>query len=194
MRSDRADTQQHVVSRVCLLVGRERSATAGLNLPCVRLHLIASLQEKGRIFREAFISKLSLLLRGTVAAPPERFGETLADEHIRGGAFVGPDNKPVVVHEHLPNGEALMCCVCVCALAGGARRMSAPACPACNAALPGRRPGPLVCGVGHRCPALPGPCCTHPRVTPSCLHPACSAHAAVWWRAVPPCHGRVPGR
>ena len=44
------------------------------------------LKEKGRHFREAFFQKLALLLRGTVAAPPERFGETLADEHIRGGA------------------------------------------------------------------------------------------------------------
>ena len=43
------------------------------------------LKEKGRIFREAFLQKLGLLLRGTVAAPPERYGETLADEHIRGG-------------------------------------------------------------------------------------------------------------
>jgi hypothetical protein len=63
------------------------------------------LQEKGRIFRESFLSKLALLLRGTVAAPPERFGETLADEHIRGGAFVGPDNKPVMVNEQLPNAH-----------------------------------------------------------------------------------------
>ena len=44
------------------------------------------LKDKGRTFREAFLAKLALLLRGTVAAPPERFGETLADEHIRGGA------------------------------------------------------------------------------------------------------------
>jgi hypothetical protein len=43
------------------------------------------LKEKGRMFRESFLAKLGLLLRGTVAAPPERFGETLADEHIRGG-------------------------------------------------------------------------------------------------------------
>ena len=43
------------------------------------------LKEKGRIFRESFLAKLALLLRGTVAAPPERYGETLADEHIRGG-------------------------------------------------------------------------------------------------------------
>ena len=112
------------------------------------------------MFRESFLSKLQLLLRGTVAAPPERFGETLADEHIRGGcsgcgegcsaiqggllghlrascccaataapaqpsrspacsfmllpalpaaaaggAFVGPDNKPVIVSEHLPNAH-----------------------------------------------------------------------------------------
>lgn len=45
------------------------------------------LKEKGRIFREAFLAKLGLLLRGTVAAPPERYGETLADEHIRGGGL-----------------------------------------------------------------------------------------------------------
>ena len=43
------------------------------------------LKEKGRIFREAFLAKLALLLKGTVQAPPDRFGETLADEHIRGG-------------------------------------------------------------------------------------------------------------
>lgn len=42
-------------------------------------------QDKGRMFREAFLNKLSLLLRGTVAAPAERFGETLADEHMMGG-------------------------------------------------------------------------------------------------------------
>ena len=49
---------------------------------------------QGRIFREAFIQKLALLLRGTVAAPPERFGETLADEHIRGGDRPAPYPTP----------------------------------------------------------------------------------------------------
>ena len=44
------------------------------------------LKERGRAFREVFLSRLGLLLRGTVAAPPEKFGETLADEHIQGGA------------------------------------------------------------------------------------------------------------
>lgn len=48
------------------------------------------LKEKGRTFREAFLAKLGLLLRGTVAAPPERYGETLADEHIRGGTKAVP--------------------------------------------------------------------------------------------------------
>lgn len=43
------------------------------------------MQEKGRGFRESFLSKLTLLLKGTVAAPSNRFGETLADEHLRGG-------------------------------------------------------------------------------------------------------------
>ena len=51
----------------------------------IKLTYGCRLKEKGRIFREAFLAKLGLLLRGTVAAPPERYGETLADEHIRGG-------------------------------------------------------------------------------------------------------------
>jgi hypothetical protein len=47
--------------------------------------MLIVLQDKGRVFREAFLNKLSLLLRGTVAAPADRFGETLADEHMMGG-------------------------------------------------------------------------------------------------------------
>jgi hypothetical protein len=42
------------------------------------------------MFREAFLNKLSLLLRGTVAAPADRFGETLADEHMMGGEAQQP--------------------------------------------------------------------------------------------------------
>lgn len=63
------------------------------------------LKDKGRVFREAFIAKLALLLRGTVAAPPDRFGETLSDEHIRGGAFVGPSGSPVALEMELPNAH-----------------------------------------------------------------------------------------
>ncbi|KAL6329718.1 hypothetical protein AAG906_035366 [Vitis piasezkii] len=51
----------------------------------------AKLKEKGRTFHDLFLTKLSLLLKGTVVAPPEKFGETLQDERVNGGAFVGTD-------------------------------------------------------------------------------------------------------
>lgn len=50
-------------------------------------HPLSHTQDKGRAFRESFLSKLALLLRGTVAAPADRFGETLGDEHLRGGEY-----------------------------------------------------------------------------------------------------------
>nr|AEP13980.1 ARC5 protein [Manihot esculenta] len=49
------------------------------------------LKEKGREFHDLFLTKLSLLLKGTVVAPPDKFGETLQDERTNGGAFVGTD-------------------------------------------------------------------------------------------------------
>ena len=55
------------------------------------------LRERGRAFYAQFVQKIPLLLRGTMAAPPERFGETLADEHVRGGTFVGEDGRPLAV-------------------------------------------------------------------------------------------------
>jgi hypothetical protein len=39
------------------------------------------------MFVERFLSKLSLLLRGTTSAPAARFGETLQEEQTRGGCF-----------------------------------------------------------------------------------------------------------
>lgn len=63
------------------------------------------LRDKGRQFRESFLTKLGLLLRGTVAAPAERFGETLADEHVRGGAFVGPDGATLSLAGPLANAN-----------------------------------------------------------------------------------------
>jgi hypothetical protein len=63
------------------------------------------LRDKGRQFRESFLTKLGLLLRGTVAAPAERFGETLADEHVRGGAFVGPDGATLSLAGPLANSN-----------------------------------------------------------------------------------------
>ncbi|KAI3430573.1 hypothetical protein D9Q98_005166 [Chlorella vulgaris] len=98
---------ENVPTIVPVLEKEYRNASRRLEETQVELNDLhpEKLKEKGRVFRESFLSKLALLLRGTVAAPPERFGETLADEHIRGGAFVGPDNKPVMVNEQLPNAH-----------------------------------------------------------------------------------------
>lgn len=63
------------------------------------------LRERGRAFYSYFVQKIPLLLRGTMAAPPERFGESLADEHIRGGTFVGDDGRPLPAREPVPNAE-----------------------------------------------------------------------------------------
>eukprot|EP00249_Psilotum_nudum_P012773 c23975_g1_i1 orf=519-3485(+) len=60
------------------------------------------LKEKGRLFRDSFLAKLSLLLKGTVVAPPEKFGETLQDERVHGGAFIGSDGLQLP-SKHMPN-------------------------------------------------------------------------------------------
>ncbi|GKV11115.1 hypothetical protein SLEP1_g22396 [Rubroshorea leprosula] len=60
------------------------------------------LKEKGRAFHDLFLTKLSLLLKGSVVAPPDKFGETLLDERISGGAFVGIDGLQLP-HKLIPN-------------------------------------------------------------------------------------------
>ncbi|KAH9752236.1 Dynamin-like protein ARC5 [Citrus sinensis] len=60
------------------------------------------LKEKGRVFHDLFLTKLSLLLKGTVVAPPDKFGETLQNERINGGAFVGTDGLQFP-HKLIPN-------------------------------------------------------------------------------------------
>ncbi|KAL3699377.1 hypothetical protein R1sor_017399 [Riccia sorocarpa] len=55
----------------------------------------AKLKERGRLFRDSFLSKLSLLLKGTVVAPPEKFGEALQDERVHGGSFTGLDGVQI---------------------------------------------------------------------------------------------------
>ncbi|XP_021280384.1 dynamin-like protein ARC5 [Herrania umbratica] len=60
------------------------------------------LKEKGRTFHDLFLTKLSLLLKGTVVAPPDKFGETLVDERTNGGAFVGADGLQLP-HKLIPN-------------------------------------------------------------------------------------------
>uniref|UniRef100_A0A2P2JNG1 Dynamin-like protein ARC5 n=2 Tax=Rhizophora mucronata TaxID=61149 RepID=A0A2P2JNG1_RHIMU len=60
------------------------------------------LKEKGRVFHDLFLTKLSLLLKGTVVAPPDKFGETLQNERTNGGAFVGTDGVQFP-HKLIPN-------------------------------------------------------------------------------------------
>ncbi|KAI5356126.1 hypothetical protein L3X38_009021 [Prunus dulcis] len=60
------------------------------------------LKEKGRVFHDLFLTKLSLLLKGTVVAPPDKFGETLQDERTNGGAFVSSDGLQFP-HKLIPN-------------------------------------------------------------------------------------------
>ncbi|ERM97732.1 dynamin-like protein ARC5 [Amborella trichopoda] len=60
------------------------------------------LKEKGRLFQDAFLTKLSLLLKGTVVAPPDKFGETLQDERVNGGDFLGTDGLQIP-YKLMPN-------------------------------------------------------------------------------------------
>ena len=40
-----------------------------------------------------------------MAAPPNRFGETLSDERIRGGAFIGPDGRTLTPGYAVENAD-----------------------------------------------------------------------------------------
>ncbi|KAJ1402278.1 P-loop containing nucleoside triphosphate hydrolase [Sesbania bispinosa] len=87
-----------------LLEKEYRSVTRKLNDINQELSTLdeAKLKEKGRTFHDMFLTKLSLLLKGTVVAPPDKFGETLQDERINGGAFVGADGVQFS-HKLIPN-------------------------------------------------------------------------------------------
>ncbi|KAK4777641.1 hypothetical protein SAY87_017828 [Trapa incisa] len=79
---------------VPLLEKEFRSVTRKLNEINQELSTLdeAKLKEKGRTFHDLFLTKLSLLLKGTVVAPPDKYGENLQDERANGGAFVGTDS------------------------------------------------------------------------------------------------------
>ncbi|XAR53077.1 Dynamin GTPase [Bertholletia excelsa] len=87
-----------------LLEKEFRSATRKLNEINRELSSLdeVKLKEKGRAFHVQFLTKLSLLLKGTVVAPPDKFGETLQDERINGGAFIGTDGLQFS-HKLIPN-------------------------------------------------------------------------------------------
>ncbi|XP_057538732.1 dynamin-like protein ARC5 [Amaranthus tricolor] len=76
-----------------LLEKEHRSATRSVNELDEELSMlnVLNLKEKGRHFHDQFLTKLSLLLKGSIVAPPDKFGETLQDERVNGGSFTGPD-------------------------------------------------------------------------------------------------------
>ncbi|KAK3031514.1 hypothetical protein RJ639_036028, partial [Escallonia herrerae] len=87
-----------------LLEKEFRSTTRKLNEINQELSTLdeVKLKEKGRAFHDLFLTKLSLLLKGTVVAPPDKFGETLQDERVNGGAFLGVDGLQFP-HRLIPN-------------------------------------------------------------------------------------------
>ncbi|XP_013608367.1 dynamin-like protein ARC5 isoform X2 [Brassica napus] len=87
------------------LLGKEyRSTVRKLDTVSKELSSLdeAKLKERGRTFHDLFLTKLSLLLKGTVVAPPDKFGETLQDERTQGGSFVGTDGLQFP-HKLIPN-------------------------------------------------------------------------------------------
>ncbi|KAG7976329.1 hypothetical protein I3843_06G143900 [Carya illinoinensis] len=93
-----------VPSIIPLLEKEYRSTTRKLNEINQELSTLdaVKLKEKGRTFHDLFLTKLSLLLKGTVVAPPDKFGETLQDERTNGGAFVASDGVQFP-HKLIPN-------------------------------------------------------------------------------------------
>ncbi|KAK4491226.1 hypothetical protein RD792_001959 [Penstemon davidsonii] len=85
--------QKSVPLIIPLLEKEYRSTTRKLNEINQELSTLdeVKLKEKGRAFNDLFLTKLALLLKGTVVAPPDKFGETLQDERVNGGAFIGTD-------------------------------------------------------------------------------------------------------
>ncbi|RRT76413.1 hypothetical protein B296_00001300 [Ensete ventricosum] len=53
--------------------------------------------------------QLSLLLKGTVVAPPDKFGETSLDERTMGGPFTGTDSLQLP-HKMMPVSSAAVVC------------------------------------------------------------------------------------
>lgn len=93
------------VPQIIPLLDKEyRTATRKLRETNIEISNLdeVKLKEKGRAFHDSFLTKLSLLLKGTVVAPPDKFGETLQDERNNGGAFMGTDGVQIP-HKMMPN-------------------------------------------------------------------------------------------
>jgi len=99
---------EHVPHIVPVLEKEHRNAGTKLADTLAELQGLTSerLRERGRAFTAHFVQKIPLLMRGTVAAPPDKFGETLVDERTRGGTFVTDDGRPLSIPPGVvPNAE-----------------------------------------------------------------------------------------
>ena len=88
---------ESVPSIVPVLEHEHRTADSKLNETLMELGALDAqrLKERGRAFRERFLARLQQVVRGTADVSSETFGETLADEHVRGGVFVGSTERPL---------------------------------------------------------------------------------------------------
>jgi len=98
---------ENVPTIVPVLEREHRIATSKLSETVEELNDLNQdhLKEKGRAFYQHFLEKIPEIIRGSLAAPPRIFGETLAHEHIRGGAFVNGDGRPCVSPQPIPNSD-----------------------------------------------------------------------------------------
>ena len=88
---------ESVPSIVPVLEHEHRTAASKLSETLLELGSLDAqrLKERGRGFRESFLSRLQQVVRGTADVATEQFGETLGDEHVRGGLFMGNSDRPL---------------------------------------------------------------------------------------------------
>ncbi|KXZ51508.1 hypothetical protein GPECTOR_12g471 [Gonium pectorale] len=99
------------VPAIVPVLEQEQRSTQQL-IDAVRKDLVGlnpdELKDKGRAFVDAFLNRLQQLLRGTITAPADKFGETLTDEHSRpgsGGAFASSSSRHLQFQEPVPNAN-----------------------------------------------------------------------------------------
>lgn len=86
------------VARVLPLLRAERlKAQAALRRCSEELERLSPqrLRRAADTVADKFCRALSAAVAGAVSAPPDEFGETLADERVNGGAFLAPDEEDV---------------------------------------------------------------------------------------------------
>ena len=73
------------------------------------------LKKNANMFREHFARALAATIQGTISAPPGVYGETLENEQLRGGSFLGsvgdtseltPEQWDLIVERNVGNDKA----------------------------------------------------------------------------------------